>query len=287
MEATAMPLNAHQLRSDADDAVVVSRGLGEQVTDIGRSRSMTEETIRQAAARFYREVAEKGSRSAAVIVRLIGPYIKAFRPADKELAELLKDTNPAHVIVPRPTMLREAGLPDVEKPTKAKPSSPYKQFASIWRDLSDIEEGHWDRKKWDSVTAEAKIAVATGVAINGHTYTSPVAALEAGNPVPKVLRAFMDILKPKVINMDEDLGADTFVVAATKAPDLKVAVKVFNEEMQRHQPTNVLVAEHAATTAGCIVGLLKQAKVNKVEFTSEQYSAIVDALDAFTTDEAN
>ena len=154
------------------------------VVNVAESRTRTETMIRDAAARFYLEVSDHGANSAAVIVQLIGPYIRAFRPSDKELSELLKDSNPAHMLSPRPTYLVEAGLETIERPTKAKPGSPYKQYASIWRDLSDIETGMWDRKKWDAVSTEAKVAVATGVPINGHTYTSPVSALEAGNPRP-------------------------------------------------------------------------------------------------------
>jgi hypothetical protein len=253
------------------------------VVNVAESRTRTETMIRDAAARFYLEVSDHGANSAAVIVQLIGPYIRAFRPSDKELSELLKDSNPAHMLSPRPTYLVEAGLETIERPTKAKPGSPYKQYASIWRDLSDIETGMWDRKKWEAVSTEAKVAVATGVPINGHTYTSPVSALEAGNPVMKVHRSFLDVLKPKCINLDTDIGSDHFAVAAEKAESLKVVVKTFSEEMQRHQPTAVLIAEHASTTAGVIVGLLKQAKVNQVVFTDEQYGQIVDALDKFTT----
>lgn len=272
--------NGGSFETDASDAVLASRGLGHAITDVAKQRQAAEDSIRNAAAQYYREATEAGSRSAAQIIVLLGPYIRAFRPSDKELGQLLIDTNPRHLMYPRPVVLRESGLPDatLQGAKAPKAASAYKQLPAIWRDMTDVEYGMFDRKKWDNVDPEAIKHVAKGVLIDGKVYSSPVSALQDGCNLPKVHRAFMDVLKPRIINMDTEIEADQEVAAAGKAEGLKVVVKVFNEDMNRHQPTAVKVAEHNITTVGVILGLLKAANVNKVGFTEDQIDRITEAL---------
>lgn len=275
-------LGADKLRSEADEAVVASRGLGQTIGDLVKTRGAVEQAIRDAAAVFYRELREGESKTSIVIIELLGPYIKAFRPADKDVMALVTDTNPQHLTARAQRVLRESGHPDIADPTTKtpKPGSPYRQYATVWRTLTDIQHGIWDRKVWEKVSPETinNLAV-SGVIFEGKAYHDPISALRDGFGLRRVMNGFMDVLKPRAVDLN-DIDASQQEVASAYARDLKVTVKVYNEDLGRHQATSVKIVSNAVTVTGAIYGILDEARKNKVMLHPEQMGLLFGALEA-------
>ena len=259
----------HQAATDAVNAQVAP-------TPAETDKRSLMRRLADSVASYYAKLTSNDS-TAALIVADLALFIRIHKATDKEVAEVLRDSHPKHQIDPQTRYLKD-GTETWAVPSKAKPSG-YRQYAALWRDLADIENGDWGRDKWSS-TADTRLQLAAGVRINNRVYFSPTDALagkDGPNPLRKVWRAYLDILKPKVENLG-DIPASEEKVAFAQAETVKVKVKVFDKEMNRYAPKMRQVAGTVPTFCGVVTGLVAAAQINGLTLTSARVAELTKAI---------
>lgn len=237
------------------------------------SEAAVKNHLKDALKAYYSRLQSMG-QLASLVVAFGAKWLGEHKPSNTKVSELVRECS----IAGEPTPIRRVIEPGQGKGkathsyvSQKAGSHPYRQDGKVWSDLFKIEahlsHGAPIPEKWPT-------AWPATVTVGGVAFSSPVRALQAGNGLRRVHIAYMNEIKPAVIDLTglKPWQTKGQILAGLKVSEnVRIVGRFFNKTSTasptggRYEKKSIKASDSPHGAYGIVLGLLAASREGMTE----------------------